>query len=120
LDGKGVIGPEYDEIQKQCKEFLLERSKNRFPMPHFHMLTEGNSMSRPFSACLAPSHADLEEDHQMAHFPALFGLSATDLTALCKKFRFYDEVSDNSIRRWFWSIASTSSNARDEGLSLCE
>jgi hypothetical protein len=74
LDGKGVIGQEYDEIRKQCKEFLLGRSKNRFPMPHFHTLAEGDSMSRPYTARLAPLHADPEEDHQMVHFPALSGL----------------------------------------------
>ena len=76
-------------------------------------------MSRRFTARLAPSHAD-PEDHQMVHFPALSGLTAAELTALREKFRFYDEVSDNSFRRWFWNISSASSNARDEGLSLCE
>jgi hypothetical protein len=117
--GNGVVGPEYDGIRRQCKEFLLERSKNRFPMPHFHTLAEGDSMSRRFTARLAPSHAD-PEDHQMVHFPALSDLSGAELTALREKFIFYDEATDNSFRRWFWNVSSATSNAREEGLSLCE
>ena len=76
-------------------------------------------MSRRFTARLAPSHADPVE-HQMVHFPALSSLSAVELTALREKFRFYDEATDNSFRRWFWSVASASSTARDDGMSLCE
>lgn len=76
-------------------------------------------MSRRFTARLAPSHADPAE-HQMVHFPALSGLSAIELLALRDKFRFYDEATDASFRRWFWSVASASSNAREEGISLCE
>lgn len=88
-------------------------------MPHFYTLTEGDSMSRRFTARLAPSHADPPE-HQVVHFPALSALSAVELTALREKFRFYDEATDASFRSWFWSVASASSTAREAGLSLCE
>ena len=76
-------------------------------------------MSRKFTTRLAPSHADPEE-HQMVHFPALSGLSASELSALREKFTFYDEATDASFRRWFWSVASATSSARQESMSLCQ
>jgi hypothetical protein len=97
----------------------LERSKNRFPAPELHMLFDGDSMSRRFTARLAPSHAD-PEDHQMAHFPALSSLSPESLERLRSKFKFYDSSSDASFRTWFWSVASATNASRTEGLSLCD
>lgn len=117
--GRAVLGSQFDAIRDHCKEFLLERSKNRFPMPHFYNLSEGDSMSRRFTTRLAPSHADPVE-HQVVHFPALASLSPSELSALREKFRFYDAATDASFRGWFWSVASASSSARDEGMSLCQ
>jgi hypothetical protein len=88
-------------------------------MPRLHMLSEGDSMSRRFTSRLAPSHADPPEQ-QIAHFPQLDTLSPSEMSALRDKFRFYEESTDASFRRWFWSIAGASSNARYEGMSLCE
>jgi hypothetical protein len=88
-------------------------------MPYVHMLSEGDSMSRRFTTRLAPTHADPPEQ-QIAHFPELASLSPIEMSALRDKFRFYEETSDASFRRWFWSIASASSNARNQGMSLCE
>jgi hypothetical protein len=116
--GRGVGGSEFDAVRNHCEEFLLERSRNRFPMPHLYSLAEGDSMSRRFTARLAPSHADPVEQ-QMVHFPALAGLSPSELSALREKFRFYDASADASFRRWFWGVASASSSAGDEGVSLC-
>jgi hypothetical protein len=88
-------------------------------MSRLYSLAEGDSMSRRFTARLAPSHADPVEQ-QLVHFPALAGLSPSELTALREKFRFYDATTDASFRRWFWEVASASSSARDEGMSLCQ
>ena len=88
-------------------------------MPRLHMLSEGDSMSRRFTSRLAPSHAD-PPDQQIAHFPELASLTPEEISAVRDKFRFYEESTDASFRRWFWSIASASSNARYEGMSLCE
>jgi Sec23/Sec24 trunk domain/Sec23/Sec24 zinc finger len=117
--GRGTVGPEYDATRQHCKEFLLARSKTRFPSPSLHMLTEGDSMSRRFTTRLAPSHADPHEQ-QLVHFPALASLSPTEMQDLRGKFRFYDASTDASFRRWFWGVASASSNARNEGMSLCQ
>lgn len=88
-------------------------------MPHLHVLSEGDSMSRRFTALLAPSHGD-PIDHSLAHFPALARLSAEELSKLRSKFRFYDPNTDPSFRGWFWSVAGATSKAKDDGLSLCE
>jgi hypothetical protein len=117
--GRAALASDNEGIREQCKDFLVSRSKNRFPMPQLHELSEGDSMSRRFTTRLAPSHADPSE-HQIAHFPALAALSSTELSALCAKFCFYDELSDSSFRSWFWNVASASSRAREEGVSLCE
>ena len=84
-------------------------------MPRLHMLSEGDSMSRRFTSRLAPSHAD-PPDQQIAHFPELASLTPEEISAVRDKFRFYEESTDASFRRWFWSIASASSNARYEGM----
>ncbi|KAI2488714.1 hypothetical protein MHU86_25768 [Fragilaria crotonensis] len=117
--GKATLDAAYDPIRERCKEFLLERSKTRFPMPRLHMLSEGDSMSRRFTSRLAPTHADPPEQ-QIAHFPQLASLSPEEIAGLRDKFRFYEESTDASFRRWFWSVASASSNARYEGMSLCD
>ena len=117
--GQSTLGPEYDVVRQQCKEFLLARSKTRFPSPTLHMLSEGDSMSRRFTTRLAPSHADPHEQ-QLVHFPELAFLSPTEIQDLRSKFRFYDASADASFRRWFWSVASAISNARNEGMPLCE
>mmetsp|Transcript_24375 Transcript_24375/g.36161 ORF Transcript_24375/g.36161 Transcript_24375/m.36161 type:complete len:903 (+) Transcript_24375:69-2777(+) len=117
--GKATADATHDHIRKRCKEFLLERSKTRFPMPILHVLQEDDSMSRRFTSRLAPTHADPTEQ-QIAHFPDLAALTPNELAGLIDKFRFYEETVDASFRRWFWSIASASSNARYEGMSLCE
>jgi len=114
-----VEKPEYDGIREEFKQFLLERSKNRFPMPQLHLLSEGDSMSRRFTSRLSPSHADPPEQ-QLAHFPALASLSTEELTSLRSKFRFYDPATDPSFRGWFWGVASAASSSKDQGLSLCE
>jgi hypothetical protein len=106
-------------MREEFKEFLLKRSKNRFPMPELHMLYDGDSMSRRFTARLAPSHAD-PEDQQMAHFPALSSLSEEALERLRSKFKFYDASADASFRKWFWSISSATNESRNEGMSLCD
>lgn len=88
-------------------------------MPTLYVLQEGDSMSRRFTSRLAPTHADPSEQ-QIAHFPDLATLTPNELAGLIDKFRFYEETVDASFRRWFWSIASASSNSRNEGMSLCE
>jgi len=101
------------------KQFLLERSEGRFPMPNMHLLTETDSMSRRFTALLAPAHGDPVE-HQLAHFPAMALLSTEEQTKLLSRFRFYDPESDPSFRKWFWEVASAASSSREEGVSLCD
>lgn len=75
-------------------------------------------MGRRFTTRLAPSHAD-PTDQQVVHFPALASLTQSELSELRDKFRFYDPEVDPSFRHWFWSVTSASSNARNEGMSLC-
>ena len=87
-------------------------------MPQLHILREGDSMSRRFTALLAPSHAD-SPDHQMAHFPSLSRLSSQTLTDLRAKFRFHDPDADPSFRKWFWDVSSAASSG-GLGVSLCE
>jgi Sec23/Sec24 zinc finger/Sec23/Sec24 trunk domain len=117
--GQGTLSSDYDHIRDHFKNFLLERSLKRFPMPKLHMLSEGDSMSRRFTSILSPSHADPPEQ-QLAHFPALASLSSEELCALRSKFRFYDPHSDPSFRGWFWGVASAASASKEIGLSLCE
>ena len=88
-------------------------------MPALYELEEGDSMSRRFTARLAPSHAD-PVDNQLLHFPALSTLDATTLSNLRSKFKFYDANSDASFRMWFWGVASASNVSRLDGTSLCE
>jgi len=88
-------------------------------MPQLHVVAEGDSMSRRFTALLAPSHGD-PLDHQVAHFPALASLTQEEIAALRSKFRFYDSTTDPSFRSWFWNVASATSASKDEGVSLCE
>lgn len=83
------------------------------------MLFDGDSMSRRFTARLAPSHAD-PVDQQVAHFPGLSSLSPEALERLHSKFKFYDSSADASFRKWFWSVASATNVSRTEGTSLCE
>ena len=88
-------------------------------MPIMHELNDGDSMSRRFTARLAPSHAD-PIDNQIVHFPLLSTLKPRALDELRSKFKFYDAESDESFRAWFWNVASASSNSRMEGMSLSE
>jgi hypothetical protein len=117
--GQGTVGPEFDEHREKLKNFLVERSERRFPTPTLHMLSESDSMSRRFTALLAPSHGDPLE-HQLSNFSALESLSDNEMSGLQSKFKFYDPETDASFRSWFWSVASASNSIRDEGLSLCE
>lgn len=88
-------------------------------MPNMHMLTQTDSMSRRFTALLAPAHGDPVE-HQLAYFPALAQLSAEEQAKLHSRFHFYDPESDPSFRKWFWGVASAASDNRGEGISLCD
>jgi len=117
--GKSTLDERYDEVREYLKDFLLQRSRNRFPMPTLHVLSENDSMSRRFTALLAPSHGDPVE-HQLANFPALGSLSPDVLTQLQSKFKFYDPETDASFRSWFWSVSSPTSASKDEGVSLCD
>lgn len=117
--GQATVGEQFDGVREHCKNFLLHRSRNRFPLPTLHELKENDSMSRRFTALLSPSHFD-PIDHQLSNFPALSQLSMDQLKALQTKFKFYDPESDASFRNWFWSVASASSGCKDEGVSLCE
>lgn len=117
--GSKTLGSAYDPMRQACKDHLLRISYGRFPKPHLQMLKEGDSMSRRLTSRLAPAHGDPPE-HQVAYFPALSHLSTQQLAALRAKFTFYDPNADPSFRRWFWQVASASSNASKEGCSLCE
>jgi len=117
--GVNCTAKRYDGIREKFKTHLLEASKNRFPKPELHVLEDGDSMSRRFTARLAPSHAD-PIDNQIVHFPALSTLKPAAIEKLRSKFRFYDSNSDASFRTWFWSVASASNNSRLDGMSLCE
>ena len=88
-------------------------------MPELHELKDGDSMSRRFTARMAPSHAD-PIDNQIVQFPALSTLKPEALKDLRSKFKFYDSKSDASFRTWFWSVASASNTSRMDGMSLCE
>lgn len=117
--GANCTAARYDGIRDKFEAFLLDRSKNRFPMPGLQFLNDGDSMSRRFTARLAPSHAD-PLDNQLVNFPALSTMKPDDLEALRSKFRFYDSNSDASFRTWFWSVASATNVSRNEGTSLCD
>lgn len=117
--GKATKDSAFDGIRQQLEDFLVQRSQNRFPAPTLHILNENDSMSRRFTALLAPSHGDPVE-HQLTNFPALGTLSPTELSQLQSKFKFYDPETDASFRNWFWSVSSASSKAKDEGISLCD
>ena len=117
--GEDVSGPEYDSVRERAKEFLVDRAAGRFPMPQLHVLSEGDSMSRRFTAILAPAHGDPLE-HQLTHFPALASLSNDERARLISKFKFYDASIDASFRKWFWNVASAVSSSKVTGVSLCE
>merc|ERR1711971_422399 len=108
--GTNCKAQRYDVIREKFKNHLLEVSKNRFPKPELCVLEDGDSMSRRFTARLAPSHAD-PMDNQIVQFPALSTLKPADLQKLCSKFEFYDSKSDPSFRTWFWSVASASNSS---------
>jgi hypothetical protein len=114
-----VAGAAFDSMRNVVKEFLYSRSKHRFPMAQLHVLLDGDSMERRFTALLAPSHGDPDE-HQVANFPALARLSSDELERLRSRFRFYDPVTDPSFRSWFWDVASGTSTSKDHGVSLCD
>lgn len=109
----------FDRIRDKFEETLLEASQNRFPQPKLYFIEDGDSMSRKFTARLAPSHAD-PIDNQILHFPQLSELKPETLKKLRSKFIFYDSESDESFRTWFWRVASASNSSRLDGLSLCE
>ncbi|KAG7364666.1 Sec23/Sec24 zinc finger domain containing protein [Nitzschia inconspicua] len=117
--GANCTAARYDGIRDKFKSKLLEITKHRFPRPLLHELQEGDSMSRRFTARLAPSHAD-PVDNQLLHFPALSTLKPASLQSLRSKFKFYDSNSDASFRNWFWGVASASNVSRLDGTSLCE
>jgi len=117
--GRSTLDERHNEVRDYLNDFLLRRSQNRFPAPTLHVLSENDSMSRRFTALLAPSHGDPPE-HQLANFPALGSLSPDQLTRLQSKFKFYDPETDASFRSWFWKVSSPTSDCRDEGVSLCE
>ena len=118
--GKACTKPDqYDAIREKFKAFLMEKSKNRFPMPEIHMLIDGDSMSRRFTTRLAPSHAD-SPDQQIANFPELAQLSSDALQSVRSRFQFYDAAADASFRKWFWSVSSATHASREDGMSLCE
>eukprot|EP00980_Cylindrotheca_fusiformis_P003615 scaffold812_cov124-Cylindrotheca_fusiformis.AAC.7 len=116
--GKKCTSAEYDEVRLQYEQFLLQRSKHRFPMPQLEVLEDGDSMSRRFTSQLAPSHADAHE-HQIANFPQLASLSDEALATLRSRFRFYKADADASFRMWFWNVSSATNVSRDDGMSLC-
>lgn len=115
----GKKAPNVERAKEYCQQFLGTRALQRFPMPDMHLLVDGDSMSRRFTALLSPSHGDPTE-HGLAHFPGLSSLPPEELAALQSKFQFYDASTDPSFRSWFWSISSATSNSKDEGWSLCE
>jgi hypothetical protein len=117
--GKRCKGSDFNKHRKQYQQFLLQRSKNRFPMPQIEMLVDGDSMSRRFTTELAPSHADSHE-HQIANFPELSSLSKPALKSLRSRFKFYEESADASFRTWFWNVSSATNVSRDDGMSLCD
>lgn len=118
--GKDTAQSESDGVRNYLKQFLLDRSIHRFPMPQIHMLQENDSMSRRFTSLLAPSHGDPVE-YQLAHFPALaIHLKEHEQLQLRSKFRFHDPASDPSFRNWFWDVTSAVGGSREVGESLCD
>ena len=117
--GSATLDPKYDEIRQQLQQFLLDRSEDRFPMPNLHVVSQNDSMSRRFTALLAPAHGDPVE-HQLAHNTALALLSVQEQAKLNARFRFYNPESDPSFRKWFWEVASAASASREAGISLCD
>jgi len=115
----GRKAPDVVQAKEYCLQFLGTRASGRFPMPDMHLLADGDSMSRRFTALLSPSHGDPIE-HSLANFPGLNNLPHDELTALQSKFQFYNASTDPSFRTWFWTISSATSNSKDEGWSLCE
>lgn len=88
-------------------------------MPQVEMLEDGDSMSRRFTAELAPSHADSEE-RQIASFPQLATLPPKALKSLRSRIKFYDKDADASFTTWFWNVSSATNVSKEEGMSLCE
>ncbi|KAL3942917.1 MAG: hypothetical protein SGBAC_002989 [Bacillariaceae sp.] len=117
--GKGCTGEDYDEIRKHCRRYVWRRAKTRFPMPQVEMLDDGDSMSRRFTAELAPSHADSEEN-QIASFPQLEMLPPKALKSLRSRIKFYDKNADASFHTWFWNVSSATNVSKEEGMSLCD
>mmetsp|Transcript_31582 Transcript_31582/g.76274 ORF Transcript_31582/g.76274 Transcript_31582/m.76274 type:complete len:1031 (+) Transcript_31582:58-3150(+) len=117
--GKGCTGEDYEEIRKHCRRYVWRRAKTRFPMPEVEMLNEGDSMSRRFTAELAPSHADSEE-RQIASFPQLATLPRKALQSLRSRIKFYDKNADASFHTWFWNVSSATNVSKEEGMSLCD
>jgi len=118
--GKLLLNKRYDAIRDASKDFLLRRCSGRFPSPTLYILSEGDSMSRRLTSRVAPSHTDPTEQ-QLAHFPALASLPSRQFSSLLNKFQFYDDHSDPSFRRWFWNVASASSEiAKERRMTLCE
>ena len=115
--GRRALGR--DDLIEYAREVLGPRVIHRFPMPEVHVLTDGDSMSRRFTALLSPSHGDPLE-HSVANFPGLSSFTPDELAALQSKFQFYDATTDPSFRSWFWTISSATSKSKDEGWSLCE
>ncbi|CAJ1950520.1 unnamed protein product [Cylindrotheca closterium] len=117
--GKGCEGEDYEEIRKHCRRYVWRRAKTRFPMPQVAMLNDGDSMSRRFTAELAPSHADSEE-RQIASFPQLAALPPKALKSLRSRIKFYDKNADASFHTWFWNVSSATNVSKEEGMSLCD
>ncbi len=117
--GRETLDSSYDVLRKDCMDFLLERSKDRFPAPTLYSLKEGESMARRFSSRLVPSHGDKEDD-QIKNFPALQILSEDYLRRLRSKYRIYDPQSDDTFLHWFAKISNTNSSKWQQASSLCE
>jgi hypothetical protein len=117
--GRDTFDSRFDEVREHFKDFLLKRSVNRFPMPMLHILREGDSMSRRFTALLGPSHGD-PVDHQLTNFPALASLTPSELAKVQSKSQVYDSTADPSFRTWFWNVASASGSTNNDGISLCD
>lgn len=118
--GKATLqSANFDSLRIQCKLFLQERARSRFPSPTIFELKEGESMARRFSSRLIPSHGDTEDD-QRKNFTALDSLTDAELQRLRTKFRFYDPRSDSSFVHWFAMVSNQSLKASREGRSLCE
>ena len=118
--GREVMGdPQHDKLSQNCRTLLQQRSQYRFPHPQLHVVSENDSMSRRFTALLAPSHGD-PVDYSITSFPALAQLSTEELEAVRRKFVFYDPETDPSFRSWFWDVVGATSKSKEEGVSLIE